>query len=128
LTYGDYCVTKLYEPRNLQKGTKTMSNQYTDKDAVLAEMKEADRTALKAEIKAELIEEAEIESKNNFENTAWASLVFGIFSIPMVFFYQTNTSYNKPSGFGDTAGNVVIAYVESAAFFAVLGFGVNTLR
>jgi hypothetical protein len=40
-----------------------MSDHYTNKEAVLAEMKEADRAALKAEIKAEITKDAEIEVK-----------------------------------------------------------------
>jgi hypothetical protein len=105
-----------------------MSDHYTNKEAVLAEMKEADREAFKAQIKAELTKEAEIERKNNFENAAWASLMIGIFSIPMAFFYHFNTATDKPSGFAETTGNVVIAYVESAAFFVTLGFVGDNLR
>jgi hypothetical protein len=105
-----------------------MSDHNEDKCAILADMKQADRTALKEQIKAEMTKEAEIERKNNFETAAWASLMFGIFSIPMAFFYHFNTATDRPSGFAETTGNVAIAYVESAAFFVTLGFVGDSLR
>jgi hypothetical protein len=111
-----------------------MSDHHCDKCETLAEIKLADRTALKQEIKLELSQdemkqraidaiENDRKRQKSFENKAWAFVAAGILSCPMFFFYHINTATNKPSGFIDTTANVLIAYIESGLFLvAGLGF------